>query len=469
MKRVCLCLLGTALGLPLVILGQSAAAPQITGLTLSGQTALLTWTPASQGQAFTVQYRDLLSDGVWLNGWGSQPWPIAVSQWADLEPPQGRLRFYRVLAVPAAQRGKLLASTTTTSLSLFELTLLLVAQGIPVTPQYGVKVYKLVYETVDPFGGRTVASGALAVPENPGKASPLLSYQHGTLTQKTEAPSANLYGETLIGIVMACTGYVSALPDYLGLGDSPGLHPYHHARSEASAAVDMLRAARVFCANSKIQLNGQLFLCGYSQGGHATMALHRELEHYHADEFPITACAPMAGAYDLSGVTSDSILADQPTPSPYYFAYLLAAYREAYQLTGSWSDWLAAPYDTTLPPLLRGYSSGGEINAAMPPAPISILKPAVLAAFKSNPRHPLRLALRDNDLYRWTPRAPLRLYHCRADRDVIFANSTVARDSFLSRGATQVELIDPLPIGDHGACTVPSFLLAKAWFDTLKN
>jgi hypothetical protein len=81
----------------------------------------------------------------------------------------------------------------------------------------------------------------------------------------------------------------------------------------------------------------------------------------------------------------------------------------------------------------------------------------------------LRLALRDNDLYRWTPRAPLRLYHCRADRDVIFANSTVARDSFLSRGATQVELIDPLPIGDHGACTVPSFLLAKAWFDTLKN
>jgi hypothetical protein len=39
------------------------------------------------------------------------------------------------------------------------------------------------------------------------------------------------------------------------------------------------------------------------------VALCRELETYHAGEFAITACAPMAGAYDMSGVTADAIRA----------------------------------------------------------------------------------------------------------------------------------------------------------------
>jgi hypothetical protein len=267
---------------------------------------------------------------------------------------------------------------------------------------------------------------------------------------------------------MASSGYLAAVPDYLGLGDSPGLHPYHHASSEATAGVDMLRAARSFCASSGIALNGQLFLCGYSQGGHATMALHRELEAYHADEFAITASAPMAGAYDLSGVTADDVLGGRPQPNPYYFAYLLAAYQEVYHLTPSLAGLLAPPYDTTLPPLLNGQYTGSQINAAMPADVRQVLKPEVLAGLLTNPCHPLRIALRDNDLYCWTPRAPMRLYHCSGDQDVPFANSQVAWESFRSRGA-QVELLNPLPGGDHGDCVMPALLGAKAWFDSLKQ
>src|ERR1051326_8920384 len=110
----------------------------------------------------------------------------------------------------------------------------------------------------------------------------------------------DLHSELVVGLAFATSGYAVAMPDYLGLGDSPGLHPYHHARSEATASVDMLRAARAFCAANGFQLNGRLFLAGYSQGGHATMALLRELETWHMNEFTVTACAPMAGAYDRS-------------------------------------------------------------------------------------------------------------------------------------------------------------------------
>lgn len=40
----------------------------------------------------------------------------------------------------------------------------------------------------------------------------------------------------------------------------------------------MLKAAVTFAANAGITLNEKLFITGYSQGGHASMALHRDLE-----------------------------------------------------------------------------------------------------------------------------------------------------------------------------------------------
>jgi pimeloyl-ACP methyl ester carboxylesterase len=298
---------------------------------------------------------------------------------------------------------------------------------------------------------------------------PLVSYQHGTITLTNDAPSSmDLLGEVSVGIAFATSGYAAVVPDYLGLGDSPGLHPYHHARSEATACVDMLRAAKSFCASNAFTLTNKLFLCGYSQGGHATMALLRELEEYHSDEFTVTACAPMAGAYDLSGVTASNFLSGVPAPNPYYFLYLLAAFQSVYHLAPSLADLLASPYDTNLPALLAHNPTGEELNAALPNDPVKILKPEYLAEFLNKPRHALRLALRENDLYRWRPRAPVRLYHCAGDQDVIIANSQAALASFRALGATQVELIDPVPTADHGGCSEPSLLLAKEWFDSLK-
>ena len=44
----------------------------------------------------------------------------------------------------------------------------------------------------------------------------------------------------------------------------------------------------------------ELFLLGYSEGGYATMALHRELQQFHSDEFTVTASAPMAGPWSTT-------------------------------------------------------------------------------------------------------------------------------------------------------------------------
>jgi len=460
--------LGAILLLTFSAHAQSANTLQITVAQPTSAGQRLDWPSTGPNSAYTVQFQDFVQDSIWRIPESATPFPVSTNTWLD-QSITNATRLFRVVSVPAAERGKIISANFSNTLTAATLALLFQFAGLTNVPEYDVSMYKIVYETITPLGARTLASGALLLPTNAAGGLPLVSYQHGTITQTNAAPSSmDITGEVSVGIVFASAGYAAVVPDYLGLGDSPGFHPYHHARSEATACVDMLRAARIFCASNGFVLTNQLFLCGYSQGGHATMALLRELEAFHTNEFTVTACAPMAGAYDLSGVTTSNLLSGALPPNRYYFLYLLAAYQSVYHFAPSLSDLLVAPYNTTLPPLLAGNSTGDQLNLALPPDPNAILKPQYLADFRANPRHPLRLALADNDLYRWRPRAPLRLYHCAADQDVIFANSQVAFASFQSRGATQVVLIDPLPTADHAGCSEPSLSLAKIWFDSLR-
>ncbi len=445
------------------------ASPQITNVTQTDRGFRLSWEQPSAAAGFTLQFRDTLGDDLWRVPALFDPFPSLTNEWTDVEATNGA-RFFRLVQVTPAQRGKLISINLAFSFTVPQLQILFSIAGITdVVPKYPIRLYKVVYETITPLGGRTTASGALCLPENTGNALPLLSYQHGTITQTNKAPSSmDLGTEVTVGIAFATSGYAVAVPDYLGLGNSPGLHPYHHARSEATACVDMLRSVKTACATNGFPLTNRLFLCGYSQGGHATMALLRELEWFHSGEFTVTACAPMAGAYDLSGVTPADFLSTRPKPNPYYFLYLLAAYQDVYGLAPSLADLLVAPYNTNLPPLLAGNSAGGDINALMPSDPTQILKPEYLADFRTNAHHLLRVALGDNDVYRWKPATPLRFYHCDSDQDVIKANSTVALSYLQSIGVTNVSLMDPLPTGGHSECIQPSLMAAKAWFDSLR-
>ncbi|HOX55920.1 MAG TPA: alpha/beta fold hydrolase [Candidatus Paceibacterota bacterium] len=429
----------------------------------------LAWTNAVAGQAYTLQARERLANSLWLTVDATQGWPALETQWDETTCASQAMRFYRVIAVPPATRGKLLSSNLLQTYTVSALNSLFSYHGIPVTAQNGVSFYKVVYETIDPLGGRTQASGAACLPQGVGRALPLLSYQHGTTTETNDVASKGL-GEAIAGLVFASVGYATVLPDYLGLGDSPGFHPYVHARSEATACVDMLRAGRRFCASNSVPLNGQIFLVGYSQGGHATMALHRELEKYHTNEFAITASAPMAGPYDMSGVELNDLLSTRCPPNPCYYAFVLTAYQRVYALASDWSALLAAPYDTTIPPLFNGSTASEVIDGCLPACNLSALLSAeALWSLQYDPGSPLRQALRDNDLTQWKPVAPMQLYHCGADADVLYANSQVAYSNFVARGAAQVLLINPVPSADHSGCFVPSLSGAKVWFDSLKQ
>ncbi|MEM1320392.1 MAG: T9SS type A sorting domain-containing protein [Bacteroidota bacterium] len=326
-----------------------------------------------------------------------------------------------------------------------------------------VKVYKVLYQMDDTNDEPIQVSGALVVPQNTSCGLPIASYQHGTIIRKTSVPS-QLSAELDIGLLYATNGMVLTMPDYQGLGESPGLHPYIHAESEARAVAGLILAAQQLADTLNFPLNEQLFLFGYSQGGHATMAAHRYIQQELAGALTVTASSPMAGPYDVSGVQANVITADVSYPTPNYLPYILFAYQSVYgNLYSDPSDVLIPPYDTLLPPLFDGTFSSFQVDAVMPSIPNRILKPEVLDSFRNDPNHRIRVALRDNDVYDWTPEAPIRLVYCMGDDQVSFENSIVARDQFMANGVVDVETLD-LGDSDHVDCAFLAIISGLGFF-----
>ena len=335
----------------------------------------------------------------------------------------------------------------------------------PFALQYDIDVYRIDYYTVNFDSTPVMASGMLAVPRNTVCHFPMAEYEHGTIANKLGAPSYLTGQEPVIGMVLASLGYVVSEPDYLGLGDGPGISPYQHAQTEASASIDMLRSAREFCDSAGIHRNGQLFLMGYSQGGHACMATHRAIQNQLHGEFVVTAAVPMSGAYDMSGVMINTMLSDTPYSQPGYLADLVISLNPIYHFYDSIQQAFIPPYDTTLPPLMDGTHTTNDLNNAMPSIPKHAFTVAELDTFTSDPNAIVRRALAENDVYDWLPLCPVKILFCKADQYVPYMNSVVAINKLRQNGCTQCDTMDVNPLLNHVPCAQYSILVAKVFFD----
>ncbi|UOQ73602.1 alpha/beta hydrolase family protein [Hymenobacter cellulosilyticus] len=219
-------------------------------------------------------------------------------------------------------------------------------------------MYRLTYTTLDNSGKSITASGALLVPVST-QAMPLLSYQHGTIRPDDEGRAPSYYttsSEVYSAVsVLASTGYIVSAPDYIGYGASKNLpHPYEHAASLASASLDMLRAAREFAAKEKVALNSKNFLLGYSEGGYATLALHKLIEEKAATEFTVTASAPGAGAYHKTAFADYILKSNEPLNFLSTYVWVLDTYNRTYGLNRPINYYVNEPWATQLQTNLYG-------------------------------------------------------------------------------------------------------------------
>lgn len=344
--------------------------------------------------------------------------------------------------------------------------------------QFGAKYYRIAYTSLDVHGVLDTVTGLIVVPDDTTRIYPKLVYQHGTSGSKQDVPSINVLtnGEGQLGQLFAGLGYIALLPDYLGLGDiSTGFHPYVHAASEAWVAMDMLRAANQFFTQNQIYAYNQLFVTGYSQGGHGAMALHRAIEKDPAHEFTVTAAAPMSGPYSISGVMRDLILSDDIYYYPAYIPNTALSYQTVYgNLFNDVSDIFKPAYATLIGQLYTGDISLSNLNEQLielltmnegASRPFRMMQPAIVQAIMNEPNHPINLALADNDTYNdWIPGAPMRLFYCMNDDQVPFGNSVLARDSLSAVGAPNFQALDVMPSANHGQCVTPAMTATVIFF-----
>lgn len=336
--------------------------------------------------------------------------------------------------------------------------------GTPVkNPDKPVRVFAVTYETRDLKGQPTIATGLIAVPYSDTGIYSVVSYQHGTVLRKDNVPSRlNPEGKAAVACYTAA-GYMVVAADYLGYGGNEGFHPYLNAASEGWVTADMLDAAYQARQLLQIKWSGKLFLTGFSQGGHVTMALHRHLQETDSP-YKVTASAPLDGAYDLEM----SLFAQFNTPSfltPTLFGYSLWTRFNTTGIFKSLDEAVQQPYADRMGEIFNGTSDWDEVIAALPEKLSDLLQPQFAHDIQNDSNHVYRQMVRENSVHDWTPLVPVRFFHARGDDVAPIANAERTVEHMNKLGATDVKLID---IGNftHTQAVRPTFEASAAWFET---
>lgn len=332
-----------------------------------------------------------------------------------------------------------------------------------------VDIYEIIYRVQWVDSTWRNASGIYYVPKT-DKAVPYVMYGHGTQIQKYRDITDNDAQQTIC-LMFATDGYAAMYPDYYGIGKGEGKHLYQHAWSEAYSFIFMLYAVDELNKTLGVKPNGQLFLTGYSQGGHSSMAAHKYIEALHDPRFHVTASSPMSGAYDMTGEQQKYMF--QEYPRPFYLPYLLLSYEEAYGILDTDNPYsiFKSPFDTLFPAYFEhnDHRTLDELNAKLPKVPKDVVKDKLLDEYMHNPDFEFKKRLQENNLTNWKPEAPMQLCFCKGDREVNYKNSEVAYAAMKALGAKDVKLNNLSDHLDHNTCAAFAVLATKYFFDRYRD
>jgi pimeloyl-ACP methyl ester carboxylesterase len=326
-------------------------------------------------------------------------------------------------------------------------------KGISV--KYAVDCYRMTYFAPGPRGETVRLSGLLALPRGVAPRR-LVSFQHGTTTTRNAVPSQPDQTGLAAAIAFAGNGYALIAPDYPGLGESAGRHPYYVADAIAPAVVAMIDAAERIPGVGK----APVFLSGFSEGGWASLAAVRMLE---ARGERVLGSAQVAGAYDLRQVSLPAAMKGHAPQHALYLAYLAWAYADRYvQPLGSV---LTPEYAATVGRLFSGGATPDEIVKGLPADPRRMFNQAFLDAFDHGGPHWFLDAIAANSLIDVSTHARLRLYYGSKDMDVTPEESRIAAQTMRARGADVIAL-DVGPIGHDDSMLAAAPLILK-WLGEL--
>lgn len=330
-----------------------------------------------------------------------------------------------------------------------------------------VKLYRVTYSSVVPERGNLpiVATGLVAVPDIAGTSFPMVSYQHGTVYEKTQVPSfPNQSPETQLMLAQfAGQGYIVIGADYFGMGSSKEPEGYMVKASHQQASYDMLLASRAVLADLKLS-SSKLFVSGWSQGGFVAMAFLEKLESVGEKvDAAATASAPVDVSVALNGFLSFPRKIDADWVNS-LFILSSFSFENYYGVPGLARSLIAdAYYDVARKAYLREPFNVGDVPTDLH----KLIKPEYFnAQFFAASAYGKLVA--QATAYRWIIKSPVRNYYGEADEAITVGLGRLAMtyQRAIGNGNPQVEAVSTGQTSHRGtyATAVPQW---KAWFDGL--
>ncbi len=391
------------------------------------------------------------------------------------DPPPARATIITALVAGAATAAQVDAGTAASG-----------AQALTGKAVCDVEIRYVLYMTRDPMGLPATASAGVLVPKGTAAACtgerPVLLYAHGTTTTKSyNMADVQKNGEaSLLMAMYAAQGFIVVAPNYLGYDKSSlSYHPYLNAEAQAIDMVDGLRAAKAnLMADSSTKPSSKLFISGYSQGGHVSMATHKIIERDYSSEFTVTASGSMSGPYNMVGF-GDVVTGAGPVNAgaTLFVPLLLTSYQKSYgNMYASTAEAYQAPYAASIETLfptdtpIADLIAGGKLPADPTFTKLfgagGLLNDSFRAGYQNSN---YRKALQTNTLLGFTPKRPVAMCGGKQDPTVFYdVNTTLMSMDLKTRAAPLVaatydlETLSTLPAGIVGQTMYGGFQQAKA-------
>jgi pimeloyl-ACP methyl ester carboxylesterase len=323
--------------------------------------------------------------------------------------------------------------------------------------KYNTELYKVTYLT-EYKGQEIIASGLIAIPTTEEPVG-MISFQHGTISAHSEAPSASSLRDNslILYAALASTGFITVVPDFIGFGSSKDiLHPYYVKEATSTPIIDNLKAAHQLAQEHNLNFNEHLFLAGYSQGGYATMATQQAIESDPLDGFELLASFPSSGGYDVKGM-QEYFFELETYDNPFFLAYVALAYQTYYDWTEPLSNFFVETYAEKIPGLFDGSKSGGQINEELSYTISELVQTDLLENIDTNPDYKYLVdGFNNNSLTDWTPTTKTYMFHGTADVTVPYQNSVDTYNKLIENGTpTSTLTLTPLEGFTHYTGVVP--------------
>jgi len=337
--------------------------------------------------------------------------------------------------------------------------------------KYNIKVCKVTYNAVDPFGIEKTLSGLVIYPVLPAdekdKKLNIISVQHGTLGLEEEAPSNYSINNTpemsdVLNLIPSShiNGYITLVPDYFGYGaDEKEIHYYEVRKMLAEASKKLIEAMPSFAEKTGLNIGSdKLLLFGYSEGGFATMSTLMAFSQDKESPFKNYITVAGAGAYDKPATALYVTQKEKGESINFIASYLwvMLVYNNVYSIDKKPEELVRKE----IVPKIAIYEGTDKIMQIkdIPLAPSRVFNPDFVKSLVDGSEKAFLDALKDNDVSDFDAKGSVELVHGTNDTWVPAFNtdSTYARMKRRNVDVTKILFNG----GTHS--TTYSFFVAKA-------